>query len=141
MGKFERWILIHTYLKTIKQLPEDWESPVELKVRKQDVESIERYKKFELYLCKSEVMLNYFDGLVLSKYFHDYELQMWDANVKFESNKDYRKAQVTFSRTTQNLVHKGLIEIKGLHYLGQYINLTDKGRQKVECLLNIVVLA
>ena len=52
-GKFERWILLNTYLKTFeRQLPEKWELPRWL----DDTES-ETYWK---YLFKSEVLRNFF---------------------------------------------------------------------------------
>lgn len=101
LGKFEKWILISCFKKTIQRdLPEDWRHP---RGRRRSEATDGFHDK---YLFKSEVLLNYFPGLKLS------EKQSLSDDVieKFETTKDYRKALVTYRRAANQLDGKGLIE-------------------------------
>ena len=67
IGKLERWILIHAYLKIVKgDLPDDWKKTRGQKRGERLPENIkqritEALKDSPVYLYKSEILLNYFD--------------------------------------------------------------------------------
>ena len=100
LGKFEKWILIACYKKTIQDdLPADWRRPR----GHRRMETADGFH--DKYLFKSEVLLNYFPALRLSEKqsFHD------DVIEKFRTDKEYRKALVTYRRTADQLESKGFI--------------------------------
>ena len=129
LGKFEKWILVNCYRKTIlRELPEDWKTPREYP-RKRPGEFHAQY------LFKSEVMLNYFSGLKPSAT----ESFFPDVVEKFQSTKQYRSALAMYRNTANRLeAAKGYIR----EYTGQGgrywtgIVLTEAGIEKARELLN-----
>ncbi len=107
LGKFEKWILISCFQKTIQRdLPEDWRRP-------RDHRRAEAADGFhDKYLFKSEVLLNHFPGLRLSAKQSAFD----DVIEKFQTTKEYAKALVTYRRAANQLEAKGLInEFKGVN--------------------------
>jgi len=101
LGKFEKWILIACFKKTIQHdLPDDWRRP-------RGHRRIEATDGFhDKYLFKSEILLNYFPALRLSQ-----KQSLFDDVVeKFQTDNLYRKALVTYRRTADQLGAKGLIK-------------------------------
>ena len=143
IGKLEKWILEHLYLKTVKgEVPELWKYP----------RDYERHRKggylsysFDKYLFKSEILLNYFRKLRISKK----SVHVWgDISEKFKSNKAYSTALSSYSRTVNRLEEKGYINIivrkcsfpfssRGKQVRG--IELSDEGKERIEGILGLNV--
>lgn len=134
LGKFEKWILINCYRKTVKNdLPPDWRTP----------RGYPRGRPSDWhdgYLFKSEVLLNYFHGLKIS------QKRSWfdDVIEKFVTTDEYRNALTIYRRTANSLWAKGLIkEYTSKEYTGQpgphwtAIQLTDAGIEKAKQLLRL----
>jgi len=116
LGQFERWILIHTYLKTVKkELPADWKYPRGYQ-RAKDRYANPRwadlrprldihFSVWSEHLMRAEILRNYFD-LELSN------RQSADDIVKecFRQTPAYRAALASLLRTLKRLERKGLIE-------------------------------
>lgn len=132
IGKFEKWILIRCYLKTVKrQLPEGWKMPRGFYKRKQHETDFDYDWRL---LFKSETLLNYFHNLQLS------QKECYDSQrrEKFANTREYRSALALTTRTLYKLVDKGLVSWRE----GQYASwsgrkLTDKGKEKALELLNV----
>lgn len=139
-GKFEQWILIHTYQKTIKRkLPKKWDLP-----RWLDSTDDDTYWK---HLYKSEVLRNFFKLeysekkpftefiSTIADYFKgcgfEDDFSRWvDAQ---HSEARHNRALATYSRTKNRMVEKGLIRTKlGLGPNAEGIALTIKGRKKAK---------
>jgi hypothetical protein len=123
LGRFEKWILIACYKKTIQRdLPSDWRRPR----GHRRVEAADGFH--DKYLFKSEILLNYFPALMLS------QKQSYSDDVieKFQTDKKYRKALVTYRRTINQLEAKGFIS----EFVGDDsprwtgIQLTEAGMEK-----------
>lgn len=100
-GRFEKWLLVNCFTKTIQgKVPEDWRRP-------RGHRRAEAGDGFhDKYLFKSEVLLNYFPGLKLST-----KQSAFDHVIeKFETTKEYARALVTYRRTANQLEAKGMIE-------------------------------
>jgi hypothetical protein len=156
-GKVEKWILKHAYLKTVKkEMPDNW--------REIWCECIHKDKNWPCGNCllKAEILKNYFgDKLTESSVrknrggsiFPEFE---WVPI--YQADKSYKSALVILDRVFKSLERKGLIEKdhvnNGQNHIGIYrggildgldfgsyeptkIVLTDKGRLKVNSLLNI----
>jgi hypothetical protein len=140
IGKFERWILLNTYLKTIEQkLPEKWDLP-----RWMDDYEHETYWK---HLFKSEVLRNFFKLEYSEKkltdflkntpadyfkgcgYWGDFARQVDSQRSEARRN----RALATYSRTKNTLVKKGFIKTKpGKGPNAEGIQLTAKGKKKAK---------
>ena len=158
IGKIQRWILIHTYLKTTKQeLPDDWKFPPKMELQ-------ELGALFWSGLFKSEVMLNYFKltparkkpQWVWPRGTHEEPLRVADMAMYFDngytSDIDRRdperekklkkrgeiaatnsKAFVSYPRVKTNMEQKGLIETGSLHGPNaERITLTKAGMAKAK---------
>lgn len=125
LGKLEKWILIHCYLKTIeKEVLISWNKP------RMFSEKIKGEKEGK-YLWKSEILLNYFPNLRLSA-----KIAASYTREKFEATKEYRQALVTLSRTFRQLEAKSLVNIWCV--VGSTgISLTHAGIEKATELLNV----
>lgn len=107
----QSWILKSCYLKTRDKTLVDWRRP----------RKIGRNDFYWQYLFKSDILLNYFKDLKLSK-----KRSTSVAKEKFETDKTYRKYLVTLGRSLKNLEEKGLIRIVRDNYLG--MQLTSKAQ-------------
>lgn len=135
IGKLEKWILIHTYKKIIlHEVPIGWKIPrwaksteaIEYKKHQSERNDFEDHfdedgivhwtdeiKFTKVHLLKSEVMLNYFNlarsgrsaQYTATKQFSDVSI----VKEKFRSTKKYKSALASYSRTSKNMVEKGLI--------------------------------
>jgi hypothetical protein len=158
LGKIEKWILRHAYLKTVKhQLPEGWKIPGRVGHRLErlkelgepcDLSAVLYGRDLQLFwdhLFKSEVLLNYFNlkrsgyktpDTFASEYFEGYG----DIIYGYDWGQEHLRnnAVVKFTRVKNQLLRKGLVEIGydfGNNSCG--ITLTEKGQQKAEALLNV----
>ena len=139
-GKIERWILLHTYLKTIAhELPIKWELP-----RLLENTSDETYWK---HLFKSETLRNFFK-LEFSKKIPPFESKnAWadyfkgcgyenEFRRKVDAKKSedrWRRALVAYTRTRNHMVKKGLVKTKaGVGPNTEGIRLTAKGKKKAK---------
>ncbi len=123
IGKLERWILIHCYLKTVKgELPPSWD------LSRMDNEF---YMKA---LWKYDVLNHYFN-LEHSDKIEGY------TGPKFKDTKKYRAALVSWSRAIRSLIKKGLVQRPDKTTLLDLFHnpwgLTKKGREKAEKYLNV----
>lgn len=125
IGKFERWILTHCYLKTVKgELPPNWKYP----------RCYENTEVTKGVLWKSEVLLNHFTELKLSQRKAD-DI----SREKFEDTREYRKALVSFARVINRLDKKGYI----LFWVDKHtkslraISLKEAGIKKAESILKV----
>lgn len=163
IGKLERWILIHTYLKTVKgELPEGFK-----KVRW--YEKAEQYfeKYDECYKDRDEFFEKHYDRDYNENwrgkkfdYFFDYEIRplrehlykseillncfdlelsnkesYWGSKEIFKVSTAYKKALVSVTRALYSLVKKQYIQAS--YFAGATINLTERGILKVERMLNV----
>lgn len=122
-GRFEKWILVNCFTKTIQgEVPEGWRRPRGHRRR----EAPDGFH--DKYLFKSEVLLNYFPGLKLSEKQSAFD----DVIEKFQTTKEYGRALATYRRAANQLEAKGMIqEFQGVdspRWTG--IVLTDAGIQK-----------
>jgi len=151
LSKLQKWILVHCYLKTIKkQLPDSWKycrgyNYVKSSIERRLLSDYDRARqcakidkdRLENYLCRSEILLNYFN-LRLS-----YKEPFWSGySDKFETSKEYKSALVVLSRSLKKLWgvkegdgyidcwNNGFVQWKGY-------SLTEKGIAKAEELLNV----
>ncbi len=144
IGKNERWVLIHCYLKTIEhKLPDDWKLPRTIS---------KATMRFE-FLYKSEILLNlfhlepfrhkmaYYYG---EEYFKATGYGIWkDGEYKGfteeqrEEGLIVEKARVNYSRIKRQLTNKGLIEVKRGTLNSDGIRLTNKGKLKARQFLNV----
>ena len=142
LGKYEHWVVVYTYKKTIKRnLPDDWIYP-------------RHHEKtgpvFWHYLFKSEIMLNCF-GLKFSRYrpetglygINEYFLKDGSLSEGYDEKEGEknRKAMVNFSRIKKSLSEKGLInaiQFQGSNAWG--FELTKKGKQTAKRLLKLGTL-
>lgn len=120
IGKLERWILIHTYLKTLLlKLPENWISP-------NGQGSDEGFDVRGLF--KSEILLNYFKALPLSS-----KYTPSSRHTKFAVTKEYQRALVSISRSINSLQKKQFIEVfTGYFTIWTGIELSNTGKGWVE---------
>lgn len=107
LGKFEKWLLISCFQKTIQRsVPEGWRRPRGHRRR----EAVDCFH--DKYLFKSEVLLNYFPGLMLSAKQSTFD----DVIEKFQTTKEYAKSLVTYRRAANQLEAKGMIkEFQGVN--------------------------
>ena len=139
IGKLERWILINTYLKTIKdQLPIGWKYPRGINKYIDEIANnkchplnmhsrLQTLNLFKPVLTKSEILLNYFNLPVAYGEAFDKDRE------RFKDTEAYRKALVTLSRTLKRLEEKGLIVQGSWAYrAGTNLKLTDAGKLKAE---------
>lgn len=128
IGKLERWILTHAYLKTAKhELPYGWKYPRGYKTEKEN----DRYFNF---LFKSEVLLNYFKDLRLSSK----EAWAFGVREKFRTTKEYKGALASYSRTVGSMGKKDYIEVWiGVDGDWTGIVLTDIGKRIAESFLKV----
>ena len=99
-GRLERFILQFAYLKSIGELPAWWKYPREYN-RQRDRDYLNEY------LWKSEILLNYYRKLRLSK-----KRPAWGhISDKFRTTRGYRTALSSYSRTVSRLKDKGFINI------------------------------
>ena len=132
IGKLERWILVHAYLKTVNhKVPSTWTYP-----RRYEPEGRKYHKQTKYHndvLYKSEVLLNYFSKLHLS-----HKLSWFDENEKFYTDKNYKSALATYTRTVKAMEAKGYIEVwtnVGENWTG--VHLTYLGKRTAERFLNV----
>lgn len=111
LGRFERWILLHTYLKTIMhELPADWKMPAGYGAAQTRCgTSFEERLATQLgvwngHLMRAEILLNYF-GLATSDRRHSCEV----AHQCFLRTPAYRTALAMLPRTLMGLQVKGHI--------------------------------
>jgi hypothetical protein len=155
IGKNERWVLIHCYLKTVKrEVPDDWKlprayclpgSPCTLK----DSEFISYDDYFWKYLFKSEILLNYFDlkysrnrwrefpwqGEYFKGYGHHQKKDPW---YDWDELRKNIKAMVSYLRLSRTLTDKGLISVRrNFGPNSDEIELTEAGKVKAESILNV----
>ena len=109
IGRLERWILIHAYLKKQDKLPEDWQRP-----RYYDSVYV-----ISDYLSKAEILLNYFHLEISQKRpaFRKPKVAGGDdlldrEHEKFKTTPKYKSALVSYTRTRDQLLSKGLIDIR-----------------------------
>jgi hypothetical protein len=149
-GKVQRWILIHTYLKTTKKkLPDDWRLPNLMESKKLDA-------YFWTGLYKSEVLLNYFKLEPGYKKQHlvwshgDYPIKadpmaeyfdrlgphiLPEADFLKTAQRD--KAVVSSARTKSNMEQKGLLGLEpGFGPNAERITLTKAGKAKAQEIIN-----
>ena len=135
LGKTERWILIHTYLK-IKhnKLSKDW-----LQFKDEGLKG---------QLFRSEVMLNYFQ---LERSTHLLFNGYWSEKILkypkgFKTTKKSKSVYVSYNRTIKSLRTKGYIETwynlrdgtsEKTEYCHSYITLTKAGKVKAKELLKV----
>jgi len=132
LGRFEKWLLIHCYKKTVENdLPPEWKYPKDYPVGKTS-------EFHQGYLFKSEILLNYFPELKASGKFSWYR----DVVEKFVTNADYKKALTLYRRTTNRLESKGFIKEYicdgGRYWTG--IQLTEAGIEKAKKLTDDISL-
>ena len=144
IGKLERWILFHAYMKTVKkELPGNWKISRAGQFERESFKRGLRHKEnydwslFWKYLFKSEILLNYFDlELSLKEPMHfNYQQE------KFRVTNKYRSALASFTRITKQMKEKGLIETwysnKGYYNYWVGIVLTGKGKEIANNLLKV----
>ena len=144
IGKNERWVLIHCYLKTVeRKLPDDWKLPRTISKATMSFE----------FLYKSEILLNLFNLEPFKhktayyygeEYFEVTGYGLWEnGNYKgFTAEQKKRglkaeKARVNYSRIKRQLINKGLIKVKRGSLNSDGIRLTNKGKLKARQLLNV----
>ena len=121
LGKVERWILEHTYLKSNKgQMPGGWKQIDEEKLKDR--------------LYRSEIMLNYYE-LELSPYRGELDRHV------FKMTNTSKSANASCSRSVKGLMKKGLIEgwmnrfwggIEKTEYWWSWLTLTKEGNEVVK---------
>lgn len=140
LGKFERWILEHTYKKTVEEHPH-WEwrflPGYVWKLDDEDEDHKALRKRQYRHLFKGEVFLNYPDfgkvkrptdsesEIKISTREHDWEHV--DRAERFKDNKAYRSAHAQYSRGKKRLLDADLIEVDGNGKPWEGIRLTTKG--------------
>ena len=145
IGKLERWVLIHTYKKSMNELPKGWKGleKRELRESKSELErevdsfckgtdDIEREADEMKRTClnKDEILLNYFDNLEISTVMDHYGGNMKEC---FSTTNQYKSALVILSRTIKRMTEKGLIEIRrGEYNIWTFIELTHAGKLVAE---------
>ncbi len=177
IGKVERWILTRCYLKTVKgELPYDWIYPryhpeedmgysYVIEHRYEQSQGDEpSYKEIDSrMLSKPEVLLNYFKLEISDRnprFKDDPEMgaQLRILDEKFRTDKKYKSALASYSRTIKGLKAKNLVVTDAhreddcnavdrcilamdkkymVSSLMETIRLTDSGRAKAETLLNV----
>ena len=96
LGKFEKWIVTHSYLKAKGELPANWKVPRGY---------ADTYEPRDV-LWKPEILLNYFGHLRLSKRTPGKTIL-----EKFEDTKAYRNALTMFNRAVKRLERKKFIQV------------------------------
>ena len=144
LGKNEKWILIHCYLKTIKRdLPNGWLLP-------RGYTSYSDNEHFWNYLFKSEILLNLFRLKPSYKYpMEEYELYAPEAeyfrgygykdkqkHYDWDEEKRHNSALVRFNCSKNALLRKGLIKVQDNVLPNTLrINLTEEGIKKALTLI------
>jgi len=137
LSKFQKWVLVHTYLKTVKKkLPSGWRPPqinqFSVKHRKKHL------KEFSQALFKTEILANYFKlNFVEVKYFEWGGVKWPEFRYPWSSffrstgkdKKPHNKAMVSCSRSFTNLTTKGLINWGPTE---DRITLTEVGKAKAK---------
>jgi len=104
LGRFQRWILVHTYLKTVKhELPEDWRTPDGYGAAERRWKASPDWLAVQLdtwnnHLMRTEILLNYFD-LAKSNRHHPYQA----AEQCFLQGPQYKTALAMLARTLMSL--------------------------------------
>jgi hypothetical protein len=152
LGKIEKWILIHCYMKTVKgKLPDTWVYPQRFlyvekclnerleKVEKSgyeaygrtncfsDEDTIKQYKReideYWKYLITDDIYLNYFQCELSGQL-------SWGEKEHFGDTPNYATARATLSRTISQLEKKNYINKS---YRGQYeLSLTKEGIERAK---------
>jgi hypothetical protein len=130
LSKLQRWVLIHTYLKTVKgNLPSNWREPQATKFSGSYDKDEE--KRFRQALFKFEILCNYFN-LPFAEWAERKHLRFpWASYFRSigEDKKSHNQAQVTLFRSLANMEKKGLIQ------RDNGITLTKAGKNKAEEIL------
>ena len=143
IGKLERWILIHAYIKTVKkELPENWKlSRKEKHLQNWIKESAKKgitskawdkhLKDYWTYIHRSEILLNYFALDVSYKY-------PLYGNEKFRTTNKYKTALASLSRTLKRMEEKKKIS-RWYKILEKdvFIKLEDAGKKIANNFLNV----
>ncbi len=135
LGKVERWILIHAYLKAMKRLPDGWQLLPDQRDKSR--------------LFKAEVLSNYFrlerSEELLAR---SYAAERLKYPNGFKVTRAYEAALVSYRRATKNLRARGYVDLwtqyfwdKEFHKCGELgsgtsLTLTPSGKSKARELLN-----
>ena len=140
LSKFQKWVLIHAYLKTVKkELPPEW-TPPQIDQFSMN-HSKKRLKEFSQALFKTEILANYFKLNFVEVTYFDWGGVKWP-EFKYpwssffrsigKDKKPHDNAMVTCTRSFTNMATKGLINWGPWE---DRITLTDAGRAKAKELI------
>ena len=109
LGKFQKWVLVHAYLKVVKkELPPDWIQP---QAAQQNIWDKEKYlEEYSGALFKTEILANYFKLNFLNTSYSKYA-KPWKSLFRSigKDKKPHNNAMVTCSRSLINMAKKGFI--------------------------------
>lgn len=131
LGKVEKWVLKHCYLKQIDQVPDGWVYGMGIRISPYP-DDFAYFPELFTGLTKIEVLINYFH-LPRRAYGRGWfaGIGYFPGAYDYEQERQRNKAMVSFDRVSKSLTRKGLVTVSKYQDTC-LIQLTEQGMEKVK---------